>query len=35
LCMDDDIIAMFDLPHQYGDDKPINEPQQPFLNSIL
>jgi TolB-like protein len=35
LCMDDDIIAMFDLPHQYSNDKPINEPQQPFLNSIL
>lgn len=35
LCMDDDILAMFDLQRQPERDQPIEEPQQPFLNSIL
>jgi TolB-like protein len=35
LCMDDDILAMFNLQRQPGGDRPIEEPQQPFLNSIL
>lgn len=35
LCMDANILAMFGLMHQNGADKTINEPQQPYLNSIL
>lgn len=35
LCMDGDIFSMFGLKPQNDNDKPINEPQQPFLNSIL
>ena len=35
LCMDRDILSMFGLVHQNDKDKSINEPQQPFLNSIL
>ena len=35
LCMDDDILAMFDLQRQAEGDQPIAEPRQPFLNSIL
>ncbi|MCP4341044.1 MAG: hypothetical protein GY799_19690 [Desulfobulbaceae bacterium] len=35
LCMDGDILSMFGLRHQNNNEKPINEPQQPLLNSIL
>ncbi len=35
LCMDDDILAMFGLQLQPESDKPIEEPDQPLLNSIL
>lgn len=35
LCMDGNILAMFGLMHQNGADKSINEPEPPFLNSIL
>jgi TolB-like protein len=35
LCMDDDILAMFDLQRQPERDRPIEEPRQPFLNAIL
>lgn len=35
LCMDADILSMFGLRHQNNSEKPINEPQQPALNSIL
>ncbi|GAB6191801.1 FlgO family outer membrane protein [Desulfocastanea catecholica] len=35
LCMDDEILAMFDLQRQPERDQPIAEPRQPFLNSIL
>lgn len=35
LCMDDNILAMFRLQRQDDIDKPISEPRQPFLNSIL
>lgn len=35
LCMDDDILAMFGLQHQNASEQPINEPQQPLLNTIL
>ena len=35
LCMDDNILAMFGLQHRDDIDKPISEPGQPFLNSIL
>lgn len=35
LCIDGDILSMFGLRHQNNSEKPINEPQQPLLNSIL
>lgn len=35
LCMDNDILEMFGLQHRSNDDLPIEEPSQPFLNSIL
>jgi TolB-like protein len=35
LVMDDDILAMFDLQRQSDSDSAIEEPEQPFLNSIL
>lgn len=35
LCMDDDVLAMFGLQRQPDSDQPIEEPPQPFLNSIL
>lgn len=35
LCMDDNILAMFGLQRQDDIDKPVAEPKQPFLNSIL
>jgi TolB-like protein len=35
LCMDDDILAMFQLQRQPEDDKPIEAPRHPLLNSIL
>ncbi len=35
LYMDDNILAMFGLQRQNDSDKPIKEPRQPFLNSIL
>jgi TolB-like protein len=33
--MDDNMLAMFGLRRQNEYDKPIEEPRQPFLNSIL
>jgi hypothetical protein len=33
--MDDDTLAMFGLQRQSAGDNPIEEPDQPFLNSIL
>lgn len=35
LCMDDDILALFNLQRQPQRDQPIEEPRQPYLNSIL
>lgn len=35
LVMDDDTLAMFGLQRQSAGDNPIEEPDQPFLNSIL
>ncbi len=35
LCMDDDTLAMFGLQLQPESDKPIEDPGQPLLNSIL
>lgn len=35
LCMDDNVLGMFGLQRQNDYDKPIEEPRQPFLNSIL
>ena len=35
LCMDADILSMFGLRQQNNSEKPITEPQQPALNSIL
>jgi TolB-like protein len=35
LIMDDDILAMFGLQRQADSDSAIEEPEQPFLNSIL
>lgn len=35
LCMDENILAMFGLQQQDGLDEPIQEPSQPFLNSIF
>jgi len=35
LCMDENILAMFGLQRQDGLDEPIQEPSQPFLNSIF
>lgn len=35
LYMDDDILALFGLQQQPESEQPVDEPQQPFLNSIL
>lgn len=35
LCMDTEMLSMFALTHPNDTDKAINEPRQPFLNSIL
>ncbi len=35
LCMDENILAMFNLQRQDGVDDEIQEPSQPFLNSIF
>ncbi len=35
LYMDDTMLAMFGLRSQTETDKPVEEPRQPFLNSIL
>lgn len=35
LCMDDDLLAIFGLQKQTDIDTPIEDPGQPFLNSIL
>jgi TolB-like protein len=35
LCMDDNILTMFDLHRQPLHEQPIEQPRQPFLNSIF
>jgi TolB-like protein len=35
VCMDDDLLAIFELQRQSDIDTPIEDPGQPFLNSIL
>jgi len=35
LCMDDDLLSIFQLHKQSDIDAPIEDPGQPFLNSIL
>lgn len=35
LCMDENILTMFGLQHQDNVEKPIEEPSEPFLNSVL